>query len=262
MTILHAIILGVIEGLTEFIPVSSSGHLRLVHTFLGVTEHDLAVDAVLQMGTIFAVLVYFRKELWSLFVTFLKLITRKDIEEKEKNLLLAVIIGTIPAVVLGLLLETYISTTFRSSYVLVIGLLCGSALLFFAERIVRTSFVSITPKKGLLLGLFQSLALVPGISRSGATISGGLFLGLSREEATRFSFLLSFPIIVGAGLKEFLDLRHVTGGISLSLGIGSCVAFIVGLLSIHVLIRYLRTHNLNIFIYYRIILAVAILLFL
>ena len=262
MSLIHAVILGIVEGLTEFIPVSSSGHLLLVHTFLGVTPNDLAVDAVLQMGTIFAVLLYFRKELWRLCVTFFRLITLRQVDEKEKSILTAIIVGTVPAVCFGLLLEGYISTTFRSPTVLVIGLLFGSALMFLAERVIRTNFVSVNPKKGFLLGLFQSLALLPGVSRSGATISGGLFLGLSREDATRFSFLLSFPIIVGAGLKELLDLRHVTGGISLSLGVGSFVAFLVGLLSIHILIRYLRTHSLHVFIYYRLLLAIAILFFL
>ncbi len=262
MSLFHAIILGIIEGLTEFVPVSSSGHLLLTHVFLGVGPNDLAIDAVLQMGTIFAVLVYFRVELWRLFVTFLRLIGGKTVDTKEKTLLYSIIIGTIPAIIIGLLLETTISTTFRAPYVMVIGLFIGSALMYFADKRQHTTDASVHVKKGFLIGLFQSLALLPGVSRSGATISGGLFLGLPREEATRFSFLLSFPIIVGAGLKEFLDLRHVTGGVSFELGVGSLVAFLVGLASIHYLLKYLRTHSLSVFVYYRLLLAVAILIWL
>ncbi len=264
MSVWHAIILGIVEGATEFIPISSSGHLILSHKILNIQGiESLSVDAIFQSATILAVLVYFWSDLCHLFKVFIRMGLRKIVANEDKIMIQAIIISTIPAVIIGLYVEKYMETTFRSAHLVAWSLLAGSLLMFLAEKYARQNKI-LSTGKGFIIGLFQSLALVPGVSRSGATISGGLFLGLTREMATRFSFLLSFPIIVGAGLKSFMEVYRA-GEIasigSLPLGIGFLVSFTVGLASIHFLIQYLKTHKLYIFIWYRIGLAVLILYF-
>ncbi len=260
MNIAESILLGLVQGLTEFIPVSSSGHLIVVREIFGIEgSMDLSVDAVLQLATVLAVLVYFRRDLWNILKSFLRLILMKPINTKEKTLLLAILLGTIPALFLGLILESRMETAFRSSYLVALALIIGSILMYIAEKVGKKNS-ELSVKKGFLIGIFQSLALIPGISRSGATISGGLLQGLTREEATRFSFLLSFPIILGSGLKKLFDLgeSHLSA-LDLPLLIAFLVSFIVGLISIRFLIRYVKTHTLKVFIWYRIILAIIIL---
>jgi undecaprenyl-diphosphatase len=230
------IILGVVQGLTEFIPVSSSGHLILVREFLVVHGNDLAFDAVLQLATILAVGVYFWKDLWALLYDWRKL--------------KIVIIATIPAVVLGLLLENYMETVFRNVLLVAIMLVVGSFIMLLSEYFAKKD-KRLGLKNGFIIGLFQCLALIPGMSRSGMTISGGLFTGLDRETATRFSFLLSFPIIFGSGLKKAFDIQTF----DLSFGLAFLTAFIVGLAAIHFLIKFLKHHSLRTFAWYRILLA-------
>jgi len=261
MSFFEALILGLTQGLTEFIPVSSSGHLIIVHKLFGTSGNDLMLDAVLQLATVLAVLVYFRKELWKLAKDTVCIVMQKPVEQKDKTLVGALFFGTIPALFLGLLLETKMETLFRSTHLVAYALLVGSVLMFFAERVKKVSN-PLSVRKGIVIGFFQSIALLPGISRSGATISGGLFEGLSREEATRFSFLLSFPIIFGSGLKKLTDLFQVSGGVSASQLLACLVAFIVGLFCIHYLLKYVKTHSLSVFIWYRVGLAIIILLFL
>jgi len=260
MDLFQGLILGVVQGLTEFLPVSSSGHLILARDILGINvPSGLAVDAVLQLATILAVGVYFARDLWRLFVTGVRWLLKQTIEEGDRTLLLAVIYGTIPAIVIGLLLESYMETVFRSAGLVALMLVVGSILFLFAEKVATQAGV-LTPGKGLLIGLFQCLALIPGMSRSGSTIAGGLILGLTRENAARFSFILSFPIILGSGAKKFLELsnEHLLASLGTPLIAGSLAAFFVGLAAIHFLIRYLRTHSLAVFAYYRIALAAAV----
>ncbi len=207
MDYLVAIILGFTEGATEFIPVSSSGHLILVREFLGANNvGGLAFDAVLQFSATLAIVVYFWKDLSNIFYVFLKIIYRKHVDEKEKILFWSIVIGTIPAIIAGLFLENYMDTVFRSAKLVALTLILGSVLFWFAERVAKYN-KELSLKRGVLVGLFQSLALVPGVSRSGATISGGLILGLTKDEAVRFSFLLSVPILLGAGLKKIFEVR-------------------------------------------------------
>jgi undecaprenyl-diphosphatase len=233
---MNNIILGIVQGLTEFIPVSSSGHLILAREFLSVHGNDLAFDAVLQLATVLAVLVYFWKDLWGLLYDWKKL--------------KIIILATIPAVVFGLLLEKYMETVFRNVLLVAIMLAVGSFIMLLSEYF-STKDKQLTLKNGFIIGLFQCLALIPGMSRSGMTISGGLFTGLSREEATRFSFLLSFPIILGSGLKKLLDIPHIDAGLSVAF----IVSFVVGLAAIHFLIKFLKNHSLRVFAWYRILLA-------
>jgi undecaprenyl-diphosphatase len=265
--ILSSVILGVIEGLTEFIPVSSSGHLIIARHLLGLqTDGGLAFDAVLQFATVLAVLVYFWKDLWGLLVTFLKWVGRKPVETASKTQLFAIIVGTIPAVILGFLLESHMEEWFRSVGLVAIAMLAGSVLMWWAERHASKNLGKIgggvSIKDGLKIGLYQCLALIPGVSRSGATISGGLLSGIDRAVATRFSFLLSFPIIAGSGAKKLLELIK-TGALSavgVDLLVASVVAFVVGLAAIHFLIKYLRTHTMAVFIWYRVAFAVLVLI--
>lgn len=272
MNYIDAIILGAVQGLTEFLPVSSSGHLLIVRDLLHLPlVGTLTFDAVLQCATVLAVLVYFARDLWGIVISAFRYMLRKPVSEIEKTYLWAIILGTIPAIIFGLLLESKMDNVFRNINLVAVALLIGSALMYAAQkyaeknspRTVLGESSSLTVKKGVIIGFFQSLALVPGISRSGATISGGLLNGLSREEATRFSFLLSVPILVGSGLKKLLEVGFTPSSGTLGpLFIGSSFSFVVGLLAIHYFIKYLKTHNLSVFIWYRVLLALVIFLFL
>lgn len=255
------ITLGVVQGLTEFIPVSSTGHLILARSVLGITtEHGLAVDAVLHLATALAVLVYFRKDIMRLVRTFFIFFTKGSVDHEDRVLMFAVILGSIPAVIAGLFFKDYIEFVLRDPTFVAYGLIAGSALFFVAERFA-TQAKKLSVSSGFVIGLFQALALIPGMSRSGATISGGLLLGLSREGAARFSFLLAFPVIVGAGSLQFIglsgsDMFAAQSGLLLA---GAVAAFLSGLAAIHFLITFLRHHSLNVFIIYRLILAAIIL---
>jgi len=262
MTHLVAIILGFVEGATEFIPISSSGHLLVVRQIFGENNvGGLAFDAVLQLATSCALLVYFWKDILRIIKTAWNIVLRKPVESKEKTLLWAIVIGTIPAVVFGLLLEKDMDTIFRNVHLVALTLVLGSLLFWYAQKVATKNKI-LTLKNGIVIGFFQCLALLPGVSRSGATISGGLISGLTQEEATRFSFLLSLPILFGAGLKKLFEVRSelFTSGYGLSLFLGSVVAFVTGLIAINFLIKYLKNHNLDVFIWYRIALAIAIFL--
>ncbi len=261
MSIFSSIILGIIQGGAEFLPISSSGHLIIARDIFGWHgSTDLAFDAVLQLATVIALIVYFHKDIWNILKAFFAMIQGKFVEQKEKVMIWAIIIGTVPAVIAGLVLQKYMETTFRSAVLVCIILLIGSGVMFFAEKFASKN-KELTIKKGFWVGVFQCLALVPGFSRSGATISGGLIFGLTREEATRFSFLLSVPILLGSSLKELVSIIR-SGAFatnSINLLFGTIVAFIVGLLAIKFMIKFLKNNSLNIFIYYRVILAVVVL---
>lgn len=259
-------ILGLVQGMTEFLPVSSSGHLIIARQFLGVEANGLAVDAVLQLATVLALLVYFWKDTLNLFYTALYMVTGRPVKKEDSMLFWGLIIGTIPGVLLGLTLEHTMETVFRNSHLVAFALIAGSVILvaaeLFSKKIAKNlSIEKVGLKQGLFVGLFQCLALVPGMSRSGMTISGGLFLGLSREAAARFGFLLAIPIIAGSGLKKLIDL--IQGGELATLGTpllwGSAVAFFSGLLAIYVLMKLVKTQPLYAFVVYRVALAVIIL---
>lgn len=275
MDILSATLLGVVQGLTEFLPVSSSGHLIVARDLLGLgLENGLAFDAVLQLATALAVVVYFWNDILTLLYNAYRLLMGKGVDPHTRTLLFALVLGTIPAVIFGVLLESYMETAFRSAALVAWVLIAGSLLMLLAEYVHarmntknKQAFLNASPsasltiKKGIAVGFFQVLALVPGMSRSGATISGGLLLGLSREQATRFAFLLSVPIVFGSGMKKMFELEN-TGALSsewLPLLLGSLVAFCVGLSAIHFMLRFLRTHTLVPFVIYRVALAGVIL---
>jgi undecaprenyl-diphosphatase len=262
MNFIQSAILGLVQGLTEFIPVSSTGHLILARNMMGLDlVGSLSFDAILQLATGLAVLAYFWKDIWNIIVN------------RNIKLIGILILGSIPAVILGLVLQDYMDSVFRGAHVVAYALIAGAILFYFAEKkhnrplapsLTNEGGGEISLWRGFSIGLFQCLALIPGMSRSGSTISGGLFAGLSREAAIRFSFLLSLPIIFGSGLKKIYDL-YQTGTLAQvesSLFLASIFAFISGLLAIHFLIKFLKNHSLNYFGVYRIILAIVILIWL
>lgn len=251
-------LLGALQGLTEFLPVSSSGHLVLLHSIFGASPDDMAFDAVLQLATVLAVVIYFRRDIYTLANTLLRRLSRLPVNEKEIVLAYALMVGTIPAIVVGLLLESYMETIFRNPLLVAGVLVVGSILFALAEWHYKNFRREdrMTIGKGLKIGLFQCLALIPGMSRSGASIVGGMLLGLSRAEAARFSFLLAVPVIAGSGLKKLLELATGNGVTDwTSLAIAGTTAFLAGLFAIHFMLSFVRRHSLWPFIWYRLVLA-------
>jgi undecaprenyl-diphosphatase len=263
MTDMQAIILGFIQGLTEFLPVSSSGHLILLNDLLGVVDGgSLAFDAILHLATASAVLIYFRKDFWVLLQVILRKLGRLPVQNRDLILAYALLAGTVPAVILGVLAEDIIATVFRNPLLVAGSMITGSLLFVYAEwrYYNHTPTNDMTLKKGIQIGLFQCLAFVPGFSRSGATICGGMLLGLSRSEAARFGFLLAVPLLMGAGAKKLLDLIAMGGdGVNwLPIMLGAGVAFGVGLLAIHFMLAFVRRYSLWPFVWYRITLALLV----
>lgn len=259
MTFIEAVALGLLQGFTEFLPISSTGHLILVRSLFGIDDSNaLAFDAILHLATVAAVVVYFLPDILALVQTALRKLGRLPVNTRDETLLYALLIGTVPAVILGLSLESLMATLFRSPLLVAGVLIAGSVLFIYAEwkylNEPRTNDMTI--KKGFQIGLFQSLALIPGMSRSGASIAGGMLLGLTRSEAARFAFLLAIPVIAGAGMKKLIELiisdETVLWGM---VAVGAAAAFVSGLLAIHLMISFVRKHTLWPFIWYRFILA-------
>lgn len=252
-----AIILGLVQGLTEFLPVSSTAHLILVSGALGLdpAKFGLSFDVALHLGTALAVLLYFAR-------TWIGLLM--DLFARRWQMPLLVIVGTLPAAIAGVLFESAVSTTLRSSLWIVLGLIVGSIIFVLAERAAthQRTMTDLRLPDALVMGAAQAIALLPGISRSGITISTGLFRGLRREEATRFSFLLATPVILGAGLKTLLDARKAEALFAQPdiLIVGFVVSFLSGLAAVAFLIRFVRGHSLNWFVGYRLVLAALVLL--
>lgn len=263
MDIIYAIILGIIQGLTEFLPVSSTGHLILAQNIfhLSTDQFGLTFDVALHIGTALAVLVYFWQTWWRL----LSKAVRKGATQAEsidRRILLTLIIGTVPAGVFGLLFEKVIEDAFRSPLVIAVALIFGSAIFYVAERIgsARKSIEMMTPADGFLIGCSQAVALIPGISRSGITISAGLLRNFDRETAARFAFLLSTPVIFGAGLKKLIDIT-ILNSVSVDwtiFAVGTITSLITGFITIVYFLRYMKNHSLAAFIWYRVILAMVI----
>lgn len=268
MEILSSTFLGIIQGLTEFLPISSSGHLIIVREFLNLqVEYGLAFDAVLQLATTLAIIVYFKKTIFRLIFSFFNLILKKNIEPDQKSFIFAIFLATLPAIFFGLLLEDYMDLIFRNVSLVAISLILGGLFMYVSEnyskkRILEKNNSKINVFSGLKIGFYQSLALIPGMSRSGMSIAGGLFCGLSREDATKFSFIIAIPILLGSGIKKLIEL--VGNGVIYSVGfellVGFLVSFFVGLLAIHFLVRFLKKHTLKIFVWYRFLLAIIILI--
>jgi undecaprenyl-diphosphatase len=267
MSPIEAIVLGVVQGLTEFLPISSSAHLRVVPAFLGWQDPGAAYSAVIQLGSVLAVITYFWKDMLQLVTGSIAGIKAKDYSGHEIRMLGGIILGTIPICVLGLAVKGLLeqeNSPLRALNVIGIASIVMGLLLLLAERISKKSrtLAQIGAQDGLLVGLGQACALIPGCSRSGSTLTVALFLNLAREDAARFSFLLGIPAISLSGL---LELKHLISdgmdqtGVS-SLVIGFLVSCVVSYAAIYWLLRYLKHHSTVVFVVYRVLFGIATLM--
>ena len=259
MDLLSAALLGVVQGLTEFLPVSSSGHLILARAFFGWDpgRFGLAFDAAVHIGTLLAVVVYFRSEVGRLVVAAPGALSGRDGEFERLGRL--IIVGTIPIVIVGALFADVIEARVRTPFVVAGMLVVGSIGLLVAERLNRGDRNPLTLGYGeaLMIGIAQAAALAPGLSRSGATLIVALSLGLRRDLAARFVFLMSLPAVLAVAVKESLDLREVgLAGLPVTiLAVGLVTSAIVGYITVKYFVRYVASHSLDVFAYYRFALA-------
>lgn len=265
--ILKAILLGVVQGLTEFLPISSTAHLRIVPSFFGWGDIGASYTAVIQVGTMIAIIVYFWKDMMNMTRSFISSVISKDYSGKDTRLFIMIILGTIPIVICGFLLKDLIRHQFRNMYIVASSLIFFSIVLFIADRYTKKT-VTIEKLKlsdGLFVGFFQALALIPGASRSGSTISGAFFRNMTREDAARFSFLLSIPAVLLSGVYELFSQRNtLLSGESaiLSLLVATIVSGVVGYWSIGFLLDFIKKHSLTLFVIYRIFFGILIIILL
>jgi undecaprenyl-diphosphatase len=266
MTIVQSIILGIIQGITEFVPISSSGHLVLTPFIFGweiPADHAWVFNVLIQVGTLVAVIIYFWKDLLTIAVAFLEgLRRRQPFTTPESRLGWYLILATIPASLFGLVLKDAVEAAFDSPRATAAALLLTAALLLVAERTGKRQnrMPDLTWKDALVIGCFQILSLFPGISRSGATITGGMLRNLDRPAAARFSFLMSIPVMLGAGLLATIDLFQIPDLVMLlpSLSVGFLTSIIVGYASIHWLLRFLARRPLYLFSAYCTIIGIVL----
>ena len=263
ISLLQAIVYGIIQGLTEWLPISSTAHLRVVPALLGWQDPGSAFTAVIQLGTILAVLIYFAKDLGKAIGAWFGSLTGKGKDTLDARIGWGVFWGTFPIVILGFVFKDQIkSDDVRSLYVVSATLILMGIGMLVAEKVGKQSrgFEQLTTKDGIVVGLWQALALIPGMSRSGSTITGALFSGLDRSTAARFSFLLSVPSIVAAGLYELVDERkHILGPNLVPTIVATVVSFVVGYASIAFLMKYLQRRGITAFVVYRIVLGLLLL---
>lgn len=261
MKLVVAALLGVVQGLTEFLPVSSSAHLILARAFFGweAPEFGLAFDVALHVGTLAAILAFFRADIAAMIASVPTMLSPRA--TTAGRLARLIVVGTLPAVAVGVLFDDFIEARMRTPAIAAFTLAAGAMLMLAAERIRRPQRIegSLTMSDALLIGAAQASALVPGVSRSGSTISVGMLLGLRRDAAARFTFLLGIPAIAGAGAREALALGQMeptTDTLRLFLT-GMIVSAVVGYLTIKYFLRFLAGNRLDVFAYYRLVLAAA-----
>ena len=257
---LKAIILGIVQGIGEFLPISSSAHLILVPYLFGWEQSGMAFDIALHFGTLMAVLVVFFREWWTLFMGAVKRIT-KGKESFDNKMFWYLVLATVPGAVIGFLLDDIVENVFRTKiWLIATALAVMGVLIYLGDRWadkhykIETDFKHISLKQALFIGLSQALAVIPGFSRSGTTILTARLMGLSKSAATKFTFLLSVPIIAGATVLKLPDLE-----LSLETGIGVVVSFVVGLFAIKFLLNYIKKHDFSVFAIYRVVFAIIIL---
>lgn len=262
---IQAIILGLVQGLTEFLPISSSGHIRIVSQFLpNTSDPGAAFTAITQLGTETAVLVFFWRDIVRIISRWFGSL-RGTVDKKDPDARMGwfIIIGSIPIVVLGLLLQDYIESSFRSLWITATMLIVFAIFIAIADKIGKEQrqLEDLNAKHGILYGLGQALALIPGVSRSGGTITTGLLMGYTREAATRYSFLLAVPAVFGSGLYQLA--KSLNDGFDGYYGIGptalaTVIAFGVGYLVIGWLLKYISKNTFTIFVWYRIALGLLL----
>jgi undecaprenyl-diphosphatase len=257
MDYIQAIILGIVEGLTEFLPVSSTGHLTIAEKLMGLSVDDPAVTAytaVIQMGAILAAVVYFATDIWRIAVAWTKGLVQPDLRGTHDHRMgWYVIVGTIPIGIVGFALKDFITGPLRSLWVVAIALIAWSAVMVLAERRARQTRgeKDLGMRDAIIVGVVQCIALIPGVSRSGATISAGLFVGLDRVAATRLSFFLSIPALLAAGLFELKDALGGDIGVG-QVVVGAVVSFLVAYASIAWLLRFVAGNSIAKFVPYRV----------
>ncbi|HAT1135617.1 TPA: undecaprenyl-diphosphate phosphatase [Corynebacterium striatum] len=257
MSWVQVIVLSIVQGLTEFLPVSSSGHLRIVSQLFWGEDAGASFTAVIQLGTELAVLVFFAKDIWRILTAWFAGLADKSKRNFDYRMGWMVIAGTIPVGLAGVLLKDLIRENFRNLWITATVLILFSLVFILAERRGKKTrgFEELTMKDAVVMGLWQCLALIPGVSRSGGTISGGLFLNLDREVATRFSFLLAIPAVLASGLFSLPDAFDPQAGQAasgLQLLVGSGIGFVVGYISIAWLLKFVSNHSFAWFAAYRI----------
>ena len=260
MSVFKAVILGIVQGIAEFLPISSSAHLILIPYLLGWKESSLAFDVALHFGTMMAVLVVYFKDWWDLFIGAVK-----DVKNKEKStngkMFWYLVVATIPAALAGLLLDDVIENVVRNNiWVIAIALDVMGVLLYLGDKWAKkhykkeTKFEDISLKQSFLVGVSQAFAVIPGFSRSGTTILAGRLMGISKEAITKFTFLLSVPVICGATILKVGDLVFTKEII-----IGIVSSFAMGIISIKLLLNYIKKHDFSVFAFYRVILSIIVL---
>jgi undecaprenyl-diphosphatase len=259
----QALLLGILQGLTEFLPISSSAHLILLPWFFQWNDpllDSLPFDVALHAGTLLAILWYFWRDWLGMIGGFFRILISRKVQDFQERLILYIILATIPAGVAGFLLEKTIESTFRNPALIVLPLVLVSLLMVYAERKSRLSqpLEGITFRDSMVIGIAQAVALLPGVSRSGITITAGLLQGYRREAATRFSFLLSTPAIGGATLLQLRHLLSAGPDDWFLIAVGFLSSAVVGYLAIAFLMRYLRAHTLDLFAGYRLLLAATV----
>jgi undecaprenyl-diphosphatase len=265
VNVLEAIFLGFVQGMTEFLPISSTAHLKVVPVVLGLGDPGVAFTAVIQLGSIAAVLWYFWGDLTRIIKGATRAIALSDYADYDFRVCAGIVLGTIPIVIFGLLIKIFIpdfdNSPIRSLSAIAIASICMSLLLGLSEKIGKRQrdFEKLTMVDGILMGLAQSLSLIPGVSRSGSTLTAGLFMGLERETAARFSFLLGIPAITLAGLVQLRDILGQNLGDMTPLIAGIISAGVFSYLAIAGLLRFLKTQSTWVFIWYRLAFGVAIL---
>ena len=262
MRTVEAIVLGLVQGLTEFLPISSTAHLRIVPAVFGWSDPGAAFTAVTQLGTMAAVLLYFRADLLAITKAWVRELRDPAARGTlEARLGWYILLGTVPITVFGVIFQHEIESSARDLYLIAIALIAFGLVLLAAERVGRRErgVESLTARDGAAIGLAQALALVPGVSRSGATISAGLFLGLERAAAARYSFLLSVPAVVLSGVFELGDIGGERGESVAATALATVLAFVVGYASIAFLLRFLVAHTTGVFVAYRLVLGTIVL---
>jgi undecaprenyl-diphosphatase len=263
----QAIVLGIVQGLTEFLPVSSSGHLIVVPALLGWDDafiESLAFSVMLHVATLLALLIYFRADWLRLIPAGLATLRDRSFRgDPDRKLAWLLAASTVPAVIVGITLNDVIETTFREPRLVAITLVVGAAILWVADRLgsKQRQMSSLTFPNAIGIGVAQALALVPGVSRSGISISAGLFAGLDREDAARYAFLMATPITAGAGMWELRKIVSGEAGVDVPIApllAGMAAALLAGLLAIAVTLRYLRSNGVGIFVVYRLALAALV----
>lgn len=262
MSILQAIVLGIVQGITEFLPISSTAHLRIVPAFVGWDDPGAAFTAVTQLGTMAAVLIYFRHDIARILVAWVRSLRDAEVRRTlDARLGWYILLGTIPIGLVGVIFSSQIEDNARSLYLIGTTMIVLGVLLLLADRSSRQTrdVDDLNKKDAAVIGVAQACALIPGVSRSGATLTAGLFLGLTRSAAARYSFLLSVPAVVLSGLYELKDIGGEGSVGAAPTAVATLCAFAAGYASIALLLRYLATHTTGIFVAYRVAVGIIVL---